>query len=287
MSIRSTITFVLLLCFAVSAQDKTVAEIEKMMPPVKVATKLDEKGQKQWDKSPHQNCPVCEAKKTVKCMHCNHLDTPEKCVLCKKTRKAPCNYCLGTGALADPLKHALCPGCFGNGVVACDSCGNRGKIRWVGGGKKGTKCLICKGNGGVACEVCSGKGLVPSGFKGKIASQKLKKLKTGKKNLSQLIRQLESFSPLGRGRVDRKKFTKMFGRVKSDFPVLKKLHKFVDGMMKRVDQPNVKDNDKTQRRAWRRSKTFLLYYLVHQGKVVDLCIERAEANAKAAAAPKK
>ena len=288
MTIRSIVTFILLLCFAVSAQQQTVAEVEKMMPPIKLATKVDKNGQKQWDASPHQNCPACKAKKTVECTHCAHMDKVEKCVMCNKTRKAPCNYCQGTGALADPLKKALCPGCFGNGVLFCQGCGNRGKITWVGGGKRGVKCGMCKGNGGVPCTVCGGKKLVQTPFKGKLSTQKLKKLKSARKNLSLLIRQGESFVPLGKGRVDRKKFNKMFGKVKADFPVLKKLNKFVDGVMKKLDRPQVQDNDKFQQSGWRRSKTYLLYYLVHQGKVVDACIERVEANAKAAAAaPKK
>jgi hypothetical protein len=289
MSLRSTIAFALLLCFALPAQFESAKDAEKSMPPVKVATKVDKNGLQQWDKSPNVNCPACKAKKLVKCTHCAHLEDSEleKCVQCHKTRKAPCNYCQGKGALVDPLAQAMCPGCWGRGVLVCGSCANRGVIRWVGGGKKGQKCGVCKGHGGVPCEVCKGSGLVPSAFKGKVGSQKLKKLKNARKNLSLLIRKLESFHPKAKGREDRKKFSKMFAKVKSDFPVLKKLNAFVDTVMKRVDQPNVKDNHKEQAASWRRSKSHLLYYLVHQGKVIDACIKRIEANENAVAAPKK
>ena len=116
MSIRTVLTLVplvplvavLLLAGALPAQVPDIKEIEKGIPPIKLPTKVDEDGLKQWDEVPHQNCLACKTKKTEKCTHCAHLDKPTKCPACKLSGKARCHFCAGHGKFCNPLKLALC-----------------------------------------------------------------------------------------------------------------------------------------------------------------------------------
>jgi hypothetical protein len=271
----------LLLSGVLPAQPTEIKEIEKGIPPIKLATTIDEEGLKQWGKVPHQNCMACKAKKLRECTHCKHLEKPVKCPACKLTRKAACNVCAGAGKLSDPLKFAPCPGCNGHGVVTCDMCQNRGGMSFVGGGKRPTKCGMCKGNAGITCPVCNGKRLVRSAFKGKVGTVPLKKLLKAKAQLSKLITQVQGFTALGKPRKDRKKFAALFKKTKSDFPPLKKVITQVNFITKGLDT-NIKDIERTQVHAFDRVKYYVLYYLLHQSKVLDLCIERAKFNEDAA-----
>lgn len=273
-----TLLLALLFSTTLSAQ-VDLKNIEKAVVPIKIATKIDDKGQQQWDEY-HANCPACKAKKVLECRNCKHLETPELCPECKTTRKAPCNYCAGSGALGHPMKVAPCPGCQGHSVYFCYMCGNQGRIKIIGGGKKGVKCGVCKGNGGRACTVCGGKRVVPAAFRGKVGSTKLKKLTKAKVNLDKLIKDVAKFRAVGVGRLDRKRFAGLFKKTKSDFPVLKKFLKQSEEVSKGLDQPRYKDNDKTQVASMERVQSYLLHYLVHQSKVLDLCIERAKFNEK-------
>jgi len=271
----------LLLSSVLSAQPTELKEIEKGIPPVKLTTKVDEDGMKQWGELPHQNCMACKAKKVQECRHCRHLETPTKCPACNLTRKAACHICAGEGKLSNPLRFAPCPGCNGHGVVTCDLCQNRGGMSFEGGGKKPMKCGMCKGNAGITCPVCKGKRLVPSAFRGKVGGVSLKKLLTAKAVLSDLITQVQGFTADGKPRKDRKRFAALFKKAKTTFPPLKKVITQVDAITKGLDK-NIKDIEKRQVNAFDRVKYFVLYYLLHQSKVLDLCIERAKFNEEAA-----
>lgn len=289
MSIRTVLTLfplvplvaVLLLAGALPAQVPDIKEIEKSIPPIKLPTKIDEDGLKQWDEVPHQNCAVCQAKKTEKCTHCAHLDKPTKCPECNLTLKAPCHVCAAVGSIYNPLEFVLCPGCNGHGVFPCFLCNNRGGLLLVGGGKKPLKCGLCKGNAGMTCAVCKGKRLVPSAFKGKVGTVPLKKLLKAKVALSDLITKVDAFKAEGKPRKDRKRFAAMFKKTKSVFPALKKVITQVDRITKGLDIP-LKDVERQQVHAFDRVKLYVLYYLLHQSKVLDLCIERARFNEDAA-----
>ena len=60
-------------------------------------------------------------------------------------------------------------------------------------------------------------------------------------------------------------------------PVLKKIITQVDFITKGLDMP-IQDIERQQRYAFDRIKVYLLYYLVHQRKVLDLCIKRSTFN---------
>ena len=291
MSIRTVLTLfplvvALLVSGALPAQIPDIAEIKKGIPPIKLATKLDEKGLKQWDETPHQNCAACKAKKVEKCAHCDRIENPTKCPECNLTRKAPCHICAGAGKIHDPLEFAPCPGCNGHSVFVCYMCGNEGGVSFVGGGKRPQKCSLCKGNAGMPCMVCKGKRLVPSAFKGKVGKVPLKKLLKAKKELTKLITLVDAFAAKGKPRKDRKAFAALFKKTKSDFPALKKVIAQVDVITKGLDT-NIKDIERQQVHAFDRVKYYTLYYLLHQSQVLDLCIKRATFNEDAAKTAKK
>ena len=273
-----------LLCPVADAQIDVKA-IEKSIPPITIPTKLDAQGLKQWGEF-NQNCPACKAKKFLECRHCKHLEEPEICAECDKTRKAPCHYCTGTGKLPDPLSQAPCPGCRSHSVFLCHMCANTGRIKIVGGGKKGVKCSVCKGNGGRACTVCAGTRLVPALFKGKVGSTDLKKLRKAKAVLETLTKDVLKFSAIGQSRIDRKKFSSLFKKARSTLLISKKFLSQMEAVSKGMDQPRFKGNAQTQVASMDLMRTYLVHYLLHQTKVLDLCIARAEHNAEAAKARK-
>ena len=262
-----------------------VKAIEKSIPPITVPTTVDDKGLMQWGEHT-QNCPACKAKKVLECRHCKHLEEPEICAECDKTRKAPCHYCAGTGKLPNPLLLAPCPGCQGHSVFLCHMCANTGRIKIVGGGKKGVKCSVCKGNGGRACTVCSGTRQVPALFKGKIGTTDLKKLQKAKVVLETLIKDVVKFSAIGQSRIDRKKFSSLFKKAKTTLLISKKFLSQMEAVSKGMDQPRFKGNAQTQVASMDLMRSYLLHYLLHQNKVLDLCIARAKHNAEASKARK-
>jgi hypothetical protein len=271
----------LLFAGALSAQVPNLKEIEKSIPPIKLPTKLDEDGLKQWDQFPHQNCLACKAKKTEKCTFCAHFEKPEKCPACKTKRLARCHICAGQGKFCNPLELAPCPGCDGHGLFFCYLCGGRGGLLFEGGGKRPQKCALCKGNAALPCMVCKGKGLVPSAFKGKIGSVPLKKLLKAKEEVSKLITQVENFKPEAKPRNDRKRFAALFKKTRRDFPAFKQLTAQVDKITKGLDKP-IKEIERRQVHAFDRIKYNVLRYLLYQSKVLDLCIEREKFNEEAA-----
>lgn len=262
-------------------QTKMIQDIEKSMPPVVLVTKVDSKGLKQWDKTPARNCPACKGSKLEKCQHCAVHEKPEKCPECKlkNGRKAPCHYCAGKGRLFDELEWAVCPGCNGHSLFICYLCGNKGGISITGGSKKPQKCSSCKGEAGMPCKVCNGKRLVQSAFRGKVGQVKLAQLKQTKADVEKLISALQTFQCKGQPRTDRKEFAALFKDVYREFPSLKKAVALSEDVNKGLDAP-YKDIEKQQSEAYKRFVRYILYYLVHQEKVIDLCIARLEANEK-------
>ena len=122
---------------------------------------------------------------------------------------------------------------------------------------------------------------MPSPFKGKIGEVDLKKLLKAKDILAKLITDVNDFKAEGKPRKDRKRFAALFKKARSDFPVLKKVVSQVDDITKGLDKP-IKDIERSQIHAFDRIKYYLLYYLLYESKVLDLCIERAKFNEEAA-----
>jgi hypothetical protein len=271
----------LLVAAMAPAQDEIdPKKLDKTIPPFKLATKVDAKGLQQWEAFPVHNCPACKGAKQEECLHCKHIETPTLCPECALTRKAPCHHCAGAGKLADPLEFAPCPGCNSHGIMICFMCGNRGRLN-ASAEYKGIKCMSCKEESGMDCTVCKGKRLVKSALKGKIGKANLKQLQKAKATARELMTAVVRYRATGVGRVDRKTFDALFKHAKSDFPELKDVSGLVKNLVRGVDQPQYKDNDKRIIAVFDRLRTNVVLYLIHQERVLDQCIARAEFNEKA------
>jgi hypothetical protein len=261
-------------------------------PIVQRATKVDDQGLRQWvQPADLVACPQCKNNKETECFHCKDFEAdeqPSKCPECGGKKKAPCRVCAGGGSLPDPLEKAPCPGCFGASVVLCIGCRGRGAFPVQGGGKKWQKCTQCKAIGGWPCLVCKGaRTIAPPKLKPNLANAPSSELVPAKDAVMAVQAALERFR--FSGHIDRvRNEVKAYGEAwkpavkwlaaAKDAPAM--LKEIMDGMGKGdvwVGQ------DERKAEAAKRFLLFNVYYLKHQAKILDLCLERAQANEKAAA----
>lgn len=279
-----------LLCAALSAQEHKKKEVDmRYMSPEKFerATQKDAEGLLQWVEWKQQPCPVCKGTKTTTCQQCFRQDDSTNCMECKGKGEAPCRSCGGLGYWPDPLEQVLCPGCFGEGCFPCLLCATSakiGKIKIEGGGDHWQTCPACRGDGGIVCQVCDGKRLVESAqLKPSLKDADLKTLLKAKAAVEASMQGVAAFQPEGKMA---RKWVKQFialltPQAGAALPPLKKVGKDLEEVMKKLaGGSQFVVYPELQGKVIEAFVKSVDYYLKHQNHLLDLCIARAEANAK-------
>jgi hypothetical protein len=257
----------------------------KYVDPAKMerATKADDHGVLQWSTEPMPECPVCKGTKETPCPTCNGNKEVAKCFECGGDNKAPCRACCGVGHLPDLLKQAHCAGCMGVGMHVCVLCQGGGWVKLEGGGGRKQDCNICRGAGGETCPLCNGTRFCePAKLKPSLGEAPADALKKAKADVEAALKALDAFTVTGKNtRKELKEYAKVTGAAQAVLPPFKKIQKALDDTMARVDRASqFKDYEQMQTAAvasWKRANE---YYLKQQKRILDLCIARAEQNAK-------
>lgn len=289
--LKSLVTFLLMLSAPpLAAQQPKPVELKFLIPEkIERATRTDEQGLLQWAPFEAQQCATCNGTKESGCKHCERLDEAPNCPECKGTRKAPCRPCGAVGTFPDPLEHAHCPGCQGAALFPCVVCGGRGWQKVTGSGDKQFDCVACRGKGAYECEVCDGKRLVESGpAKPGLAEADKKDLEKVLKPVEAMLEGLEKFEPTGaNARKEQKELIAILQKGAKVLPPIKQSPKALDDVMKKVAAGSVFQGH--EERAAAALKTWAeqtKYYLKLQKRILELCLQRAEANEKTLAEQK-
>ncbi|MBK8100593.1 MAG: hypothetical protein IPK26_26175 [Planctomycetes bacterium] len=278
------ILLTILLCAAsLCAQEPEKIELKMVVPTTfELPTKADDKGLLQFEPFKEEKCVNCAGTKEAGCMLCARLDDNKACPECKGTRKAPCRSCGALGHWPDPRKKVNCPGCYGAGAFRCHVCDGRTWQKVQGSGDKKLKCAACRGVGIYKCGVCSGARVVDSvTFKPSLEDATVAALTKTKDQIDGLLAALEKFQPTGKN--TRKEMKELLGILDKgkDLPPIKRSPKFLDEMMDKTYGGSMfdghEDMEANTMKTWIESTQ---YYLKHQKRLVELCLVRAEANAK-------
>lgn len=279
------LSLVLALAFgsAVAAQDKVLIP-EK----IERTTAADDKGVLRWTEWKGERCPNCSGTGKHKCTVCaRFIDEIDSCVACKRTeeREVTCGMCAGSGTLPDPLEKAPCPGCRGASFLQCTVCGGSGKSR-VSGEKNWGKCVACRGDGGWKCGGCNGARLVePAALKPSFKEAGVKDLQKAIAVTEQALKNVEGVQLVG-GQDSRKSVKALvaaFEPAGSTHPALKRLAKpFEDYMGKIYAGRTWQGWEEKEAETMGMIRERVQYYLRHQKRMLELALQRAEANAKAA-----
>jgi hypothetical protein len=251
------------------------------------ATKDDAQGLAQWvEWKNDEKCPNCNGAKLVDCPHCARLEGNKKCIECQLKKKAPCRACGGLGVLPDPLDKVLCPGCMGAGFFPCIPCHGGGQIKIEGSGEHKFDCPSCKGEGGFKCTVCNGARYVePASFKPSLKEcTNVQQLTKTRDQLDETLKALGSFAPDGKNsRKDTKEFARIAGLAPAALGPMKRVGKACEDVMAKVFMASgFKGHEEEEVAALNEWKSGTDYYLKQQKHVLELCIARAEHNAKVA-----
>jgi hypothetical protein len=293
---RLAALFATLLCMfaggALRAQhgQQKMVEIKYVMPDTyKRATTTDAQGLTQWAEYDKPVCPTCQGKKTTVCTHCQRFTDVKKCIECNMKKVAPCRACAGLGYMPDPLEQVLCPGCMGAGFFPCFVCGGKGTMKIEGNGDHVFDCVACKGEGGFKCPVCNGERLVESAqVKPHLKDASVATLKKAQASVEEVLKAVDGFTPGGKdARRDVRIYNKLLTPAFAVLPPLKRCPKALDEIMGRIFMGSqFKGHEQQEADALQQWKSSNLYYLKHQKHLLDLCIERAESNAKVLAGKK-
>ena len=258
-------------------------------PTIERATHVDEQGLQQWEEFRAANCPACRSLKTTACQHCKDLEFNTRCLECDMKKKSPCRACGGKGQIPDPFVLVHCPGCYGAGIFPCDGCRGEGSYPVQGGGKKNQKCSSCRGAGAYACEVCKGRRLIPV-IKPKPSLQgaKPKTLRTVLASAEKILQALHGFTATGtNSRKETKAYQKLMVPAVRSIPTLKLCSKMLENLMKTLAKGDGwQGNDEKKAHAFNRFLTYNKIYLMHQKKLLELSLGRAEFNTEVLAKKK-
>ncbi|MBK8979342.1 MAG: hypothetical protein IPM29_25880 [Planctomycetes bacterium] len=233
-------------------------------------------------------CPTCEGTGKQECPFCWRMEHFEKCPECghgpdEKKRETVCRTCAGTGTTPDLLEHAPCPGCSGAGVLRCHCCGGEGTYPAEKDSDRRAKCPVCRGDGGYACAVCDGHRLVdPPKLKPSIRDAGLEELKKAQEALGEVAAALAALETSGDGRKDAKLWGPALKPGLRYFPVLKDVQKLFETITKDMSKGTMfVAYAEMVGNSFGEKKQSLEYWIKHQQRLLQLCIERAEHNAKA------
>lgn len=282
---------------SVSAQAKNpgqypIAVPEKMERP----TEKDADGLLQWvdltklkgDAAKALRCVTCEGKKWQLCAFCWRMEHHEKCPECKtskdtdeKKRRATCRTCAGEGTMPDPLEKAPCPGCFGSTAQRCHVCAGEGTYAQAGTERR-AKCPSCRGSGFYKCNVCKGKRLVePPKLKPSVGEAERGDLEKALVSLEKVSAELAKWTSAGEVRDDRKAFGKIVKPGAKFFPALRTLGKDFDNAAKAHSKSAIFTATKQMiGNHSNERKQSLDFYIRHQRRLLQLCIERQKHNEK-------
>ena len=249
------------------------------------ATAADAQGLLQWADYKPENCPNCNGNKTVDCPHCGRFDDNKKCIECQMKKKATCRACGGLGHFPDPLDKVVCPGCLGAGFFNCFVCGGRGVMKVTGSGDKLFDCVGCKGEGGFKCTVCNGARLVEvATFKPSLKeTTAVPALQKAKDQIDAALKALAAAVPDGKNsRKDVKEYARIVTPATAALAPLKRCPKALEDVMNKIYAGSIyighEDHEADAIKQWQANTD---YYLKHQQRILELCIARAEQNAKA------
>lgn len=253
-------------------------------------TELDDNGLEQWTEYRQLACPNCQGKKTTVCFHCDGLIRNQQCLECKMKKKVTCRVCAGLGHVPDPLEKVVCPHCLGATIFPCDICGWEGGTMVKGGSKKPAACVACKWQGSYPCTVCRGARLVdPVKLKPSVGEASLKDLLKAREAIATVLAAMAEFEPGGsKTRKDIKAYSKLLTPATRYLPPLKSAQKAFEAVMKKALKGEVWiGHEEREVAVIKRFMQHHGYYLQHQKRLLDLCVERAEFNEKAQAAKGK
>lgn len=285
---RSTLGTLLVLALALLAAGAAPAQqkIEFHVPiPERLerATTTGEDGKLVWAEHVAVKCVNCKGQKQTGCLHCERFDPGacEECPECKNTKKATCRVCAGTGEMPDILEKAPCPTCFGAAITTCFVCGGRGQMPVEGSGDKPQKCNCCDGKGAFECQTCDGQRFVETPkLKPSVAEAELDDLEKAHEALLKVAEGLAAFQSTGDGRKDIKAFAKVVKPGQRYFVALRGAEKhFEDASKDQAKGAVWKGHEERVRANAEATKRSLDYYLKHQKRLLELCIERARHNA--------
>ncbi|MCA8950440.1 MAG: hypothetical protein KDE27_13120 [Planctomycetes bacterium] len=256
------------------------------------ATVKDENGKLQWAKwAPAEKCRTCTGTGKTVCKVCERfLEDAENCPDChrKDKHETVCRTCLGTGSMPDPLEAVQCPGCRGGGYMPCTTCSGGGQLRSEGA-KRWSDCPSCRGEGGFLCEACGGKRTVATAkLKPSLAEAESKDLEKALEATDTALAAISKFESHGK---QTRKESKELGTLTKDaekyFPPLKDANKQLKSYMGKIFAGSqYLGHEEDEAEAMNLYKAGVEYFLKHQKRMIELSLERAKANEKAAEADK-
>jgi len=249
-------------------------------------TKLDGEGLKQF-KAFDVACEPCKGTGELPCEHCA-LHELDGCVECGKAGKAqaPCRTCAGTGKQHDPLLLLKCTYCKGAGWYDCALCGGRGIITEssTDGTSLEKPCGGCKKVGRIKCNPCEGKRAleVLRLRKKPLSEASPEDLKEAREVLVAAMTELEPFEPLDRASKTTKALEKIVSRPSKLVPELKDMLELMEEVQKGLARAGANYTNFTERQTFQfltfRDRS--VHLMRHDVRAIDVCLERAEFNAK-------
>lgn len=249
----------------------------------------DDAGLQQWKPYEQTACTGCKGRPEVECAFCAR-GKPENCPECEGDKKSHCRECQGSGKSFDPLVMMPCPGCSGARVVPCAVCGARGGMKINGSGDRINECKSCNGHRGHDCAVCKGKGLVPTVKPTKpIAVAELKHLKAALAAIEKTRTNIEEARPKMQLNKLIKSYEAALKPVKKILPAAKSMAKFYKSILKDEEKGGGgftawEGNLNEIVRVWNERALWALDY---SKELLEIAVQRAEANAAVEAAQKK
>lgn len=250
---------------------------------------LEEYSKKQENRD-RLRCPTCKGTGKQACPFCWRMEHHEECPECHTGHDADdddkvtkCRTCAGEGTIPDILLKAPCPGCAGAGITRCHVCGGEGSYTTSAANGRRSKCPVCRGPGSFPCGVCKGEKLVePPKMKPSVGEAELDDLKAAQEELVQIAAKVAAIASEGDARKDSKKWGDALKKGAKLFPPMRPLLKDLEDNTKDLGKGSIFTQYKEMvTNHTNERKAAVEYYIKHQQRLLELCIARAEHNAKA------
>lgn len=290
---RSIKALLLLLSLLVASSATLTPELSAQGPRLKNPQKTerktapDENGLHQWTEWKGEKCPLCKGVGKSACTTCDRFGEDAKdCPECQRKDKVKhlttCRICIGEGTIPDPLKVVPCAGCVGAGMWLCTVCSGSGKLK-VGSAKRWSACPSCRGKGGFTCTGCDGKrAMGPLQTKPPLSEAPPEKIQKSIKSIDATIALFAAFKPIGgtKARKAVKSLAAAFNSFKKVNPAFKNLGKQSKAYMSKIFAgANFQGHEENEANTLKFIKENAEYYLMHQKRMLELALKRAELNA--------